>query len=158
VLLWVLVLVPVGWVLLPVNLQNRFWTIIDPSVGPKNAQVSAEGRIQGLFDGIKLWESQPLLGYGPGAHGLATGHGFQPHSLYGQVLGETGTLGTIAFLGILAGFFVNNWEARRLASREGATANLFPAKLSSAIVVSVLLLLFKGYSDHNLYRYTWLWF
>ncbi len=31
-------------------------------------------------------------------------------------------------------------------------------RLSNSILMSILLLLFKGYSDHNLYRYTWLWF
>jgi O-antigen ligase len=157
-LLSLVVLMPVGWLVIPAHLQNRFWTVIDPSVGPKNAQASADGRTKGLYDGIALWQRRPLLGFGPGAHGLALGHGFQPHSLYGQVLGETGTVGTLAWLGIVAGFVWNELEMRRLRQRDEFSGSSFPANLSAAILISVVLLLIKGYADHNLYRYTWVWF
>src|SRR5262249_45479481 len=35
------------WTALPLSLQNRFETIIDPTVGPANAQESAEARSEG---------------------------------------------------------------------------------------------------------------
>jgi O-antigen ligase len=157
-LLLMLGVVPLAWLVMPAGLQNRFWTLIDPSVGPANAQGSAEGRTQGLLDGITLCGRSPMLGFGPGAHGMAMGHGFQPHNLYGQTLGETGTLGAIAFLSILAGFVANHLEIRRLGRQDPAGRGQFPVNLSHAILISVALLLIKGYGDHNLYRYTWLWF
>jgi O-antigen ligase len=156
--LLVLISLSLGWGFIPARLQNRFWTLIDPSVGPENAQQSAEGRTQGLLDGISLWQKSPLLGYGPGAHGLATGCGFQAHNVYGQVLGETGTLGALAFLGIVVCFLANGWEARGLGRKLGKEAGTFSVNLSGAILTALAILLIKGYSDHNLYRYNWLWF
>lgn len=156
-LLLVLVSVPTVWTLIPENLQNRFWSLLDPSVGPANAQESAEGRIMGLLDGISLWEQNPLLGVGPGAHGLAMRHGFQAHNLYGQVLGETGTLGALALASIVLCFFANGLEIRQLRRRDPTHWGDFPSSVSSSVLFTVVLLLVKGNSDHNLYRYTWLW-
>ena len=158
VLLLVLAAIPLGWGALPEELQNRFWTLIDPSVGPKNAQESAEGRSQGLYDGISLWEKNPLCGVGPGVFGIAVGHGFQAHNLYGQTLGEMGSLGAISLCGIVVCFFLNGWEIRKLRRGENPNQSQFPANLSSAILVCVLLLLIKGNADHNLFRHNWLWF
>ncbi|WP_165229483.1 O-antigen ligase family protein [Aquisphaera insulae] len=158
VLFLVAAAVPLSWSVLPDNLKDRFRSIFDPSVGPKNAQESAEGRLTGLYDGIALWQGSPVLGVGPGAHGAATGLGMQSHNLYGQVLGETGTLGALGLLSIIAGFALNAMEARRLARHRPSPDSQFLAGLSMSILMSVGLLLFKGYSDHNLYRYTWLWF
>ena len=159
-LLFVLILgaVPVIWMMLPADLQNRFRTIIDPSAGPANAQASAEGRMQGLLDGIKLWERNPVAGVGPGVFGLATGSGFQAHNLYGQTLGELGTLGALALAGIVVAFVANGLQIRHHGRAVTSTRGRFPVRLSNSILMSILLLLFKGYSDHNLYRYTWLWF
>jgi O-antigen ligase len=150
--------VPLAWSIMPPSLQDRFWSLIDPSVGPENARESAEGRMQGLLDGISLWERSPVFGFGPAAHGLAMGHGFQSHNVYGQVLGETGTLGALAFLGVVICMIANGLEARSLKRKLAGEAGKFPANLSAAVLVAVLILLVKGYSDHNLYRYNWLWF
>ncbi len=156
-LLLVLLSIPLVWISMPQQLQNRFWTLIDPSVGPANAQESVEGRARGFYDGIRLWESSPLLGIGPGAHGLATGEGLQAHNLYGQVLGETGTLGALALFGIVACFLANALEIRGLRRNDPTNLGGFPANLSSSVMFTLVLLLIKGNSDHNLYRYTWLW-
>jgi O-antigen ligase len=145
----------VSVVALPGYLQNRFLTIIDPSVGPANAQSSAEGRILGFLDGLALWERSPLFGVGPSGFAYATGKGYNPHNLYGQVLGETGTLGTLALAGLLAAFWSNGREARRL--RDPAGGADFPAEVARAVGLGVLLLLLQGLGGHNLYRYNWLW-
>jgi O-antigen ligase len=157
-LLLVLSAIPLGWFAMEERLQNRFWTLIDPSVGPSNAEESAVSRSQGFNEGITLWERSPVLGLGPGAHGLATGRGMQAHNLYGQVLGETGTLGALTLLSVVLCFLANGWEARNLRRSLGGEVGRFPANLSAAIMMALMLLLIKGYSDHNLYRYTWLWF
>ena len=159
-LLFVLILgaVPVIWLLLPLDLQSRFRTIVDPSAGPANAQGSAEGRLLLLLVGVNLWERNPVAGVGPGAFARASGGGMQPHSLYGQTLGELGTLGAVALLGILVGFVANGLGIWRLGHSVTSVSRRFPVRLSNAILISIFLLLFKGYSDHNLYRYNWLWF
>ena len=158
VLLVLLVLaIPIGWSLLPEELHNRFLTLIDPSVGPANAQTSAEGRTQGIRDGIRLWSSSPVTGFGPNSFPKAAGHGFQAHNLYGQTLGELGGLGAVALLGMLLAFALNALEVRRLARAHGWQDD-FPVRLSRAVSLSVILMLIMGIGSHNLYRYTWMWF
>lgn len=149
---------PVAWALVPENLKDRFMTIIDSSKGPENAKGSAEGRTEGFLDGIGLWGRSPAFGIGPGAFGQATGKGFQAHNLYGQILGETGTLGALAFLGLLTCYMLNRREVRRLQREDESDLGRFPSDLSNAVLISVTLLLIKGWGDHNLYRYTLVWF
>lgn len=149
---------PLAWNMLPEDRQNRFLTLIDPSYGPANAQESVEGRRQGWRNGVLLWNEHPIVGAGPGAFVPATGSGLESHHLYGQVLGEMGTLGALALAGILAGFFLNAWEAYRLYRANPAEAAVFPTQVIYVIVQTVLLLLLLGFAGHNLYRYTWLWF
>ena len=88
-LLLVLLSIPLVWISMPQQLQNRFWTLIDPSVGPANAQESVEGRARGFYDGIRLWESSPLLGIGPGAARVSHGGRFAgPQSLWTSARGN----------------------------------------------------------------------
>ncbi len=157
-LILAIVAFPLVWFVIPENLQNRFATMIDPSKGPKNAQGSAEGRMQGFLDGVSNWQRSPVLGVGPGAHGPAAGHGAQPHNLYGQVLGEMGTAGGLALFTVIACFTANAMELRWLSRLDQSGLGPFPANLSRSIVIAGVLLLVKGWADHNLYRYTWLWF
>jgi O-antigen ligase len=143
--------------LMPGYLQDRFLTLIDPSYGPQNAQQSAEGRLTGFFDGLTLWDRNPLLGVGPGAFALATGRGFNSHNVYGQVTGEMGAVGVFTFLGVLACFLANWVETRRLYRRRPEWRRDFLYQTSRSIGVCVLFLLFLGWAGHNLYRYNWLW-
>ena len=75
------------------DLQTRFVTIVDPSVGPSNAQTSANSHWQFFLDSLNLFEKYPITGVGPANFGAAAGHGMQPHNLYAQTIGELGTLG-----------------------------------------------------------------
>jgi len=160
-LAWILLLAiaaPVGWTCLPQDRQNRFLTLIDPSYGPPNAQESAEGRAKGWRDGVRLWKEHPALGVGPGAFGTATGGGLESHQLYGQVLGELGTAGTVAFASILAAFLVNVLAMRRRCRESPECQGSLAASVNWAAGTTVVLLLLMGFGGHNLYRYTWLWF
>jgi O-antigen ligase len=145
-------------VALPESLQNRFLTLIDPSYGPKNAEESASGRLDGLLYGIEAWERSPLLGFGPSSFAYSTGRGGGAHNLYGQILSEVGLLGALAFVGIVAGFGANWVEARRRARRLPGRGRDLAFQVSRAVGLDVVLLLFLGWAGHNLYRYNWLWF
>ncbi|HXG11936.1 MAG TPA: O-antigen ligase family protein [Gemmataceae bacterium] len=151
-------LAPLLWAALPPSLQNRFETIINPAVGPANAQASAQGRLDGLMVGLRLWEENPLTGCGPGAWRPASGRTVESHNLYGQVLGETGTLGALAFGGILLGLWANLRRVKQVSRLRPEWAGDFPFELARAVGLAVLLLLFLGNFGHNLFRYTWLWY
>jgi hypothetical protein len=149
---------PLLWFALPDKLQNRFETIVNPEVGPRNAQTSAEGRIEGLVLGWQLWQDYPLTGIGPGAWVEATGRKIQSHNLYGQVMGEMGFLGIVTFAVVLGATWANLRAVRR-AYRENPDWNRdFLFYLCQGLGTAFLLLLFEGNFGHNLFRYHWLWF
>ena len=149
---------PLAFVALPESLQTRFETIINPEVGPANARESSEGRWQGLELGWKQWGNFPLTGIGPGAWRPANHTLIESHNLYGQLVGETGTLGLLSFLSLLACFWVNLRMIRRIRREMPMWENDLVFTLPSAIGVAVFLLLFMGNFGHNLFRFTWLWY
>jgi O-antigen ligase len=151
-------LAPLAFVALPESLQTRFETIINPEVGPANARESGEGRWQGLEQGLRLWGNSPLTGIGPGAWRPATKSQIESHNLYGQIMGETGTLGVVSFLALLGCFWMNLRAVRRVRSNHPAWEKDLVFTLPSAIGVAVFLLLFMGNFGHNLFRFTWLWY
>jgi O-antigen ligase len=139
----------------PDSLQDRFLTLIDASRGPANAQESAQGRIGGFLEGFHLWDANPILGIGPGAFLYATTAGYNSHNLYGQVVSEMGAVGAVAFLAVLACFYLN-WRETRRRYRNRQPDFLY--HVSRAVSLNVLLLLLMGWAGHNLFRYNWLWF
>jgi O-antigen ligase len=147
-------------VVLPGELQDRYLTLVDSSRGPENARVSAGGRLEGFLEGIRVWQQSPLLGHGPASFPYSTGRGGHAHNVYGQVLSELGLLGGLAFLLLVFCFLRNWWEARRYTRMFGWPPGTpdFPADLSRAIAINVVLLLIMGWAGHNLYRYNWQWF
>jgi O-antigen ligase len=157
-LLLLAVAVPLIWNCLPTDRQNRYLTLIDPSYGPANAEESAKGRGEGWRDGVRLWRENPLYGVGPGSFAPARGYPLQPHHLYGQLLGELGTLGAVAFAMIVWSFFANYLEMRRMTRHAPQLAFSFPARVIRSVTATVILLLVMGLASHNLYRYAWLWF
>jgi O-antigen ligase len=149
---------PLVFQALPASLQLRFETILNSDVGPENAKQSGEGRIEGLFKGLDLWMANPLTGVGPGAWRPATRSRIESHNLYGQIAGETGTLGLVAFVFLIACFWRNSRRVRQLARRNDIDPNSFLVQVSSAVATSVFLLLFMGNFGHNLFRFSWLWY
>jgi hypothetical protein len=150
--------IPLVWTVLPPSLQTRFETIVDPSVGPANAKESGDSRLEGLLTGLELFGQNPLSGIGPGVWRVATGRLLESHNLYGQLLGEMGGLGGVTFLLILAGFWINIRWQRKHNPNSARDGPCFCYELSTAIGVSVLLMLFEGNFGHNLFRFNWLWY
>jgi hypothetical protein len=149
---------PLLWAALPPSLQNRFETIIHPEVGPANAAVSGQARLEGIRIGLELWGQYPATGCGPGAWKLASGSLIESHNLYGQLVGETGTLGALAFVAVLAGFWINIRWIRKAYRNNPEWGQDFLYYTSGAIGWGVLLMLFEGNFGHNLFRFSWLWY
>jgi hypothetical protein len=143
---------------LPPSLQTRFETIVNPEVGPENARVSGEGRIEGLINGVKLLEQFPISGCGPGVWRKATGSTIESHSLYGQLMGEMGSVGLISFGALLLVFIQRIWALRRQYSRPASEMEQFLFHLTGALASAIVLLLLEGLAGHNLLRYNWLWY
>ncbi|MFO0809870.1 MAG: O-antigen ligase family protein [Gemmataceae bacterium] len=153
------VLACASWFVLPESLQNRFETIIDPSKGPANAQESGQGRIEGYVTGLKLWSEYPVSGCGPLAWRPASGSKIESHTLYGQVMGEMGTAGVLAFGALVSALGLNLRKVAKLTKPgTGVVEDRSLFHLARAMQVSLFLLLFEGLFGHNLYRYNWSWY
>ena len=152
-----IIAVPLVWAVMREDLQNRYMTLVDPSYGPASAQASARGREKGFWDGMRNWQEHPVTGVGPGCNGLAVGHRMQAHNLYGQLLGELGTLGGLSFLFVVICFTSNTMELRSLLLA-GSAPNAFSARVITSVFITVILLLLLGWGGHNLFRYIWLWY
>jgi O-antigen ligase len=149
---------PLAFFALPEELQTRFETIVNPEVGPANAQESSQGRIQGLLTGLQLLGANPLNGVGPGAWRPATKSPIESHNLYGQLMGEMGFVGIASFFALLICYWMNLRAMKRLRERFPEWNNDLLFTLPRSIGVGIFLLLFMGNFGHNLFRFTWLWY
>jgi O-antigen ligase len=151
------------WLAMPEEKKDRFRTIWIPEAGPKGAQVSAEGRIEGFKAGMRMFEQFPLTGVGIGnfltyriSH--VDGVALNAHNLVGQVLGETGILGIFGFLLMVMVILLNCRKVRSLARRKLSDPKLKALSgLGLAARDALILLAFEGLFGHNLLRFNWLW-
>ncbi|MCH2181117.1 MAG: O-antigen ligase family protein [Mariniblastus sp.] len=154
-----LILPVLAWGLLPDDLKDRYRTIIDPSVGPANAQRSADSRVDFFWAATKIWNRQPVFGVGPNGFKNASGTGRSPHSLYAQVISDLGSVGVIAVGTLLACFGFNYWQARKIYdSTDDDPWSKFHFYVVVACSIAVLQLLLLGFAGHNLLRFTWIWY
>ena len=149
---------PLIWLNLGDELRNRYTTLIDPSVGPHNAQSSADSREVFFWKAVDIWKENPIFGVGPHCFGIASGTKMQAHSLYAQTLSELGSLGVLALVSLVLCYFLNYFEARRIYRAVPFPHEaLFCYRVVQATAIIVLQLLFLGVGGHNLFRFTWLW-
>lgn len=150
------------WIIVPEGNKGRIRTIWDPEDGPANAQESAEGRVLGFEAGMEMFKRFPFTGVGAGNFVVyraryLDGIPLQAHNLEGQLLGEMGIIGGLAFLMFIGAIITNCKHISRLSKNQNnAVAKLF-GDLARACSVSLFLLIFLGTFGHNLYRYNWLW-
>jgi O-antigen ligase len=163
-LMALIILSVISWQMLPAQLKSRYLTIYDGSIN-RDATVSAQGRIDGLRNGLKLWSKSPVFGWGAGNFPYAVEtikvyDRMQAHNLYGQLAADLGIIGIIAFFAICFSFYrtqrnilkVNSFLKKAKIDKK----THFIPEISSACLNIMLLLLFNGCFGHNLYRYTWL--
>lgn len=159
------------WVAMPAEKQGRIRTLWDKDSGPSNAYESVQGRLVGWKVSWEMFKQKPLTGVGVGganfvgyrmANNIDAIVGSNPsptqsHILYGQVLAQFGVPGALLFAGLVFCIWQSCRRARkRLEVWSGGEKNFLSA-LATAIVTSLILLLFLGLGGHNFYRDLWLW-
>lgn len=157
-----LVVLAILWQVIPQETRVRYQSIWDSDSGPENADVSAQGRIDGFWAGITMLERFPISGVGIGnfiryRESAVDGLALNAHNLAGQVLGETGLIGALAFSLIVLAALLNCSKARRLAGGRSDKEGTIISGLALACRNAIILLLFEGLFAHNLRRFTWLW-
>lgn len=150
------------WISIPAESQTRIQTIWNPEVGPQNAQVSAQGRIEGLSAGFAMFKQKPLYGVGLGnfiPHRVerVDGMPLEAHNLIGQTLGETGALGTAGFLFFLIVTLGDCRALEKTGKKLGGAIGQVYSSFSRAAASTICLLLILGMFGHNLCRYNWYW-
>jgi O-antigen ligase len=153
-------ILPVAWSLAPGVVQSRFMTLFDDDYYESagiGGKTSAEGRLQGLYDGIDLWKRYPVAGCGPGAWMPSTGSPIESHNLYGQLPGELGSIGAISFATFVLTMFSSAQVASRQLKRLGNSSAILSGTIQ-AVQESLVVLLFLGLAGHSLYRFNWVWY
>lgn len=135
------------WIAMPEEHQGRLRTVWSPESGPENAQVSAEGRIEGYNAGIAMFKVYPVLGVGVGSfikyrEMEVDGISLNAHNLIGQVLGETGLLGLATFSLLIITVLTSIRKVRRLTRISLTPECSIYGKLAFAIRDSVFFIIF----------------
>jgi O-antigen ligase len=156
-----IILLTVVWQVLPEENKGRIRTIWAPEEGPANAQVSADGRVEGFKAGMEMFYRHPATGVGLGNFveyrvNNLDGIALQPHNLAGQILGELGLVGAISFLFMVFAILGSCRRMKQMA-KAGMKDPDFWVDFATACRNSVLLLFFTGLFGHNMLRYNWLW-
>ncbi|MGM0383248.1 MAG: O-antigen ligase family protein [Thermodesulfobacteriota bacterium] len=166
--LLLLVLSVVVWSSLPDVAKERYMSILyevgiverkaEMSSEEMWAHTSAQGRMDGLVNGLKLFYENPFFGVGPGNYQYVSGSNLQTHNLIGQVLSETGIAGLVPFVLLIVSIFLNNRRCKQLSAvGESVTERLLYARdLGNTINTSLLLLMFGSMFAHTLFFSWWL--
>lgn len=148
----------VFWANLPQELQHRYLTLINPSLGPANALESADSRQLFFSMAAKIWSENPIFGVGPYGFSKASGTGMQSHSLYAELLSEVGLAGVLAFIVLVWTILQNYLEGKKIYKNYQNLDSKFCFLVLIATMVGIFQLLFMGFGGHNLYRFTWIWY
>jgi O-antigen ligase len=120
---------------------------------------AVKGRLEGLAHGIEIVRVYGhVLGVGPGCFAVARGRYFgmtmDSHNLYGQVIGELGIPGSIAWV-FLIWQTLKNFQAVRKMQNENRRADKHLYFLATGLLCSMLVRLFVGLGSHGLYFFYW---
>src|ERR1041385_2185741 len=153
---------------LPAAYRDRFYTLSDFTAQNGIYQdTSFRGRSSEMLTGLAMFDEHPILGVGTGnyptnyqKYAQLIGIEFRatardPHSLYVQVLAETGILGTIAFIGMV--FFLFNALNKTIRAIERSPYLKDWLPWMNAIRLAILSYLMTSFVLHNAYiRYFWI--
>lgn len=131
-----------------------------------DTDTSALRRFAGNLASLEVWKDNPLLGVGPGIYakyyssvevnrlGLVQQFkNFPSHNLYLEMAAETGVIGLVSFLTIIAYLMRRLWRGRKQMLGKDSEA----ADLATAFFISILGYLVSGIFEHLAYpRYFWL--
>ena len=143
---------------LPAPYQERY-----ASIGRSELDASSEGRVEAWKKGLRMVTDRPLFGVGAGCFGFANAEAYSTanarsylnaHNLFIQLFAETGLVGGVTFLGLLATLILTNRRAARLF-RERGSAWRFEIGILDGVMAGLVFLLVASLFGHSLYRSTW---
>lgn len=129
------------------------------STGSRIDRNSVERRLIGLIHGVEMIRLKGhVLGVGPGcfllARGTYFGYTMESHNIYGQILGDLGIPGAIAWPLLIFHIFKNLNYAKEKLKLLGRDKD-FLYRFAMAIQVSLIVRLFISLASHGLYYFYW---
>jgi len=152
-----IILLPLGWMLLPDQYRDRYETLVKM----EDVDQTSSGRWEIWGAGVQMMYARPILGVGAGAFSAANGSGdfgraqyMRAHNLYIQLAATTGIIGVVVWFGFFIRFFV---KKLRQLSRETANNdnNRWIMLYSNSFIIAMIALFISGMFGHSLFRYTW---
>ncbi len=146
-----------GWFALPAQYQERYASIFADKI-----DASSEGRIHAWEAGVGMFVSNPFTGIGVHVFPVAYASGkysshrswLRPHSMYVQIIAETGLVGLITFGGFIFTILRSNFRLRKQI-RESKRPNPLITWLSYSITCSMGALFITAIFAHSLFRGHW---
>ena len=163
----VLIILVLALPFVPATYRNRFNSLFVTSQNGIYEDTSLRGRSSEMLTGLAMFEEHPILGVGVSNYPIQyqryaqlIGIEFRseardPHSLYIQLLAETGILGTVTFLGMV--FFLLNalGKAGRAAEKVQRLEEWLP--WLNSIRLAILSYMLTSVFLHSAFiRYFWL--
>ena len=157
----ILLAIPIGWFTLSESQQLRYRTMWDPTIAVGET-ASNERRGEDLIRGFRILSEYPLFGTGAGSGQEMGGGSISHHNLIGQVAGELGTFGFLAFLFMLVSFGINHYNIWRnykyLQEKNLGKEGLYCWRVSMAAMYGVAALLLGGLGFGQAYVTMWSYF
>jgi O-antigen ligase len=122
-------------------------------------QGQTEGRLIGIIHGLEMIRLKGhIFGVGPGCYMLARGkyfgHTMMSHNIYGELIGDLGIPGTIAWLCFIFQMFRNLIRAKRKLIALSMEKS-FLYKLTMGLQISLITRLLISLGSHGLYIIYW---
>ena len=135
-----------------------FFTTTFLYTGSRISSDSIMGRLNGLFHGVEMVLKGNPFGVGPGCYMIARrqyfGYTMMSHNLYGELIGDLGILGTIAWALLIRQVLVNLISAKRKLESLSLQKD-FLYYITLGMLISLIVRLVIGMGSHGLYYFYW---
>ncbi len=119
---------------------------------------SGHGRFTGMTHGLGMLTRGHVIGVGPGCFLFARGRYFsytmESHNIYGQLMGELGIPGSIAWFLFIRQIFINLIESKKKLKALSMEKS-FLYSISIGLQVSLIVRLFVCLASHSLFFFYW---
>lgn len=136
------------------NTRDRYLSIVDYNT--KNAS-TAEGRLEGIKNDLRVALRRPFFGYGLGTSREANynfGAGNQPaHDLYAEILQDLGGFGLVIFLFYIKAIIRSFYKLHKMLATMSERSFLFC--MNNAMTVWFAMNLLFSFASYGLLSYEW---